>query len=221
MSRWERLERYSRWKQSRLRIDRLPNDVVLNIISFLAHDDVCSLLNALYAVSPQPIDMRRQVQQVPVELRGEWLHGAACDGVRRMLYGIGEMAFYHSRDCTRVCAHADWSVFSGPCMPVALCVYEWTPAHSARVEVNECEIWRVVQHASATGRNAVSIALYRYLLWSGSWILHPDPCYRTMYAVFPHFLASESRYSGWSWTDRNARIGDTPSPCVLAPPRGN
>ena len=133
-----------------------------------------------------------------------------------MLHGIGEIALFYAREYSRVCAHADWSIFSGSCMPVALCVYEWTPGRTARVEVNECEVWRIVQNASSTGRNAVSIALYRYLWWGGSCILHPDTCYRTMYAVFPYFLASESRYSGWSWRARNARIGDTGSPRVFA-----
>lgn len=216
MNRWERLERYSRWKQARLRIDLLPNDVMLNILGFLIHEDVCTLLNALYAVPRQELKRRHEAQRVPSELRAEWLHGAACDGVRRMLYSLGEIALYHARDCSRVCVYANWSVFSGPYMPMSLCTYEWTHLRTATVIVDDPEVRGLVERVSVTGQNAVSLALYRYLWWGGNWVLNPDPCYRTTYAVFPYFLASESRYSGWSWMERNARIGDSNSPRVLA-----
>jgi hypothetical protein len=201
-TRWERLERYCRWKQGRLRIDRLPNDTVLQIIGHLIHADVCALLNALYAVPRKNIQSRREALLVPQELRSEWLYGAACDSLRRIATTIGEIAFFHARDCTHVCAHVDWSVFSGPCMPVPLSLYEWSSARSAVVDVNESEVWRIVRDASATGRTAVTIALYRYIFWGNAFVMHPEPCHRMVHSLFPYFLASESRYSGHSWKNR-------------------
>ena len=198
MTRWERLERYSRWRQRRLRIDRLPHDVVLNVISFLDHADVCTLLNALYAVPRANIRSRSEVGLVPAELRTEWLNGAADDGLRRTLYALGEIAFFHARDCSRVCAHVDWSVFSGPRMPVPLCVYEWSHRGVAAVEVCDAEVRRVVHEAGRTGRTAVTLALYKYLWWGSTWILHPDPCHQRMYAVYPYFVLSECLHSQWT-----------------------
>lgn len=139
---------------------------------------------------------------VPSELRSEWLYGAACDSLRRIAISIGEIAFFHARGCTRVCAHVDWSVFSGPYMPVPLCVYEWSSTRSAVVKVNDSEVWRIVRDASAKGRTAVTLALYRYMWWGNTFVLHPEPCHRIVHSVFPHFLASESRYSGHSWRNR-------------------
>ena len=215
-SRWSRLERYCRWRQRRLRIDRMPNDAVLNVISFLSHEDVCALLNALYSVPRMNIQSRREALLVPCELRAEWLHGAAWDNIVRIVYSIGETAFFHARDCTRVCAHVDWSVFTGHRMPVPLCVYEWAPMCSARVEMNEHEAWRVIRDASATGRTAVTIALYRYRLWGNQLVLQPDPCHRMTYHVFPYFLASEFHHLGFSWKERcDARFRDTHPPCVV------
>lgn len=218
LSRWVRLERYSRWRQRRLRLDHLPNDVVLNVIGYLCHDDLCSLLNALYAVPRFNVESRVQANLVPIELRAEWLYGAACDGLRRTLYSIGEIALFHARSCSRVCAHVDWSVFSGPVMPVPICVYDWSQQCSANVAVNEIELWRVVRNKSTTGCMAVTIALYTYLWWGGSWIIHPVPCHRLTYPVFPYFLASESMHCGLSWKEKNARIGDSHSSCLPACP---
>ena len=206
--RWERLERYCRWKQGRFRIERLPNDVVLLIISHLIHADVCALLNALYAVSRENIQSRHEALMVPSELRSEWLYGAACEGIRRIAISLAEIAFFHVRECTSVCAHVNWSVFSGPYIPVPLCVYKWSSTRSTVVDMNDREVWRIVRDASATGSTAITLALYRYIGWGNTFILHPEPCHRMVHYVFPHFLASESRHSGLSWTDHcNARLG--------------
>ena len=216
-TRWERLERYCRWRQKRLRIDRLPNDAVLHVIGFLYHEDVCALLNALYSAPRVNIQSRCEALMVPEELRTEWLYGAACESLRRIAISIGEIALFHAHDCTRVCAHVNWSVFTGPCAPVPLCVYEWTPIHSAIVQMNEHEVWRVIRDASVTGCTAVTIALYRYMSWGGVFVLHPEPCHRMMYSVFPYFLASESLHSNSSWRDRcNARVGDSNPPGIVA-----
>lgn len=214
-TRWERLERYSRWKQARLRLDRLPNDVVLNMFPFLDHEDVCALLHALYAAPRANIQSLREAHRVPNELRLEWLHGAAYDGLRRTLYSLGEIALFHARDCSHVSAHVNWSVFSGPLLPSPICVYEWTPRHTTSVVLHEREMWRVVHEASGTGRTAVSIALYRYRWWGNAWVIHPDPCFRAPHAVMPHFLASESCFE----TLRDARRRDAPRLRDPAPAR--
>jgi hypothetical protein len=59
--------------------------------------------------------------------------------------------------------------------------------------------------------------LYRYLLWGNTWIINPEPCYRMMYAVFPHFLASECINADSSWRHRDIydRLGDPHPPSVL------
>ena len=191
-TRWERLERYSRWKQPRLRLDRLPNDVLLNMFPFLDHRDLCALLHALYAAPRENIRHLREVHLVPDELRLEWLHGAAYDALHRTLHSMGEVALYHARNCSHVSAHVNWSVFTGPLLPSPICVYEWTPRQTASVVMNERELWRVVRDAGDVGRTAVCIALYRYCRRGNTWIIHPDPCYRAIHVVFPHFLVSES-----------------------------
>jgi hypothetical protein len=207
-TRWGRLERYCRWKQGRFRIECLPHDAVLLIISHLVHADVCALLNALYAVSRENIQNRREALMVPSELRYQWLYGAACDSLRRIAILISEIAFFHARECTSVCAHVNWSAFSGPFIPVPLCVYRWSSSRCAVVDVNDGEVLRIVRDASATGSTSVTLALYCYMEWGGTVVIKPEPCHRMVHHVFPYFLASESRHSGISWRDHcNARIG--------------
>ena len=204
-ARWVRLERYSRWKQGRFRLDHLPNDVTLCVMSFLCSEDMCSLLNALYSIPMSNITSRSLIRLVPMELRHEWIHGAACDDIRRTLYTIGDIAMFHASGCHSVRAHVNWSIFSGPITPVSLCVYRWSRSQTAIVDVNEVELRRLIRRAGTTGCTSVTLCLHRYLWWNGSWIVHPEPCYRQSLIVFPHFLASESLHACISWRDRLVR----------------
>ena len=200
MDRWERLERYSRWKQNRLRLDMLPGDVLLTITGLLSHADICNLLNALFSVPRSNLKTLKQAQLVPEQLRGEWLHGAACDALCHALHTMGDVAMFHAHNCTCVRAHVNWSVFTGNTMPMALCTYRWSPQRTACQEINGDELYRTVQHASCSGNSAISIFLYQYVLYGdNSWVMYPKPCHCITHSVFPHFLVSESIHGRASW----------------------
>ena len=125
---------------------------------------------------------------VPEEVRGPWIHGAAVDGIRRSMRALAELALFHARDCAYVCAHADWSVFSGPVLPAPLCTYMWSPILCAQVVISDVEVARLVNRCATEGRTSVTIALYGYVTWEQRTMLHPSPCARISYQVFPLFV---------------------------------
>ena len=50
--RWERLERYARWKRHSFRIEKLPNDILAYIaVEYLSNTDICNLLTAMIPAS--------------------------------------------------------------------------------------------------------------------------------------------------------------------------
>ena len=216
--RWERLERYARFRQRRFRLDHLPDELLLHVCSHLAHEDVCAVLVALYSAPRDNVTAASQCHVVPTTLRPEWLHGAAVDGVRRALASLAEPALFHARDCSYVAAHADWSVFSGPRMPVCLCAYAWTPLRCAQVLTSDAEVVRLVRRCAHRGSTSVTLVLHRYIVCNDRTVLHPEPCARVTHHVFPHFLLSESRHAGRRWRDHD-RLGAPASPRILSPAR--
>ena len=172
MNRWHRLERYSRWKQRRLSLERLPRDVLGYVMQHLSHDDAIALINALYGTSP-----------IPVELTGIWSHVRAVDGLRRLVHSIADVAMFHAIHCSYVCAHVDWSIFSRR-VPQTLCTYQWTLQHNADVKVNDEHVKRLVSQCLQKKRQAVTIALYRYVVFkTNTFLLHSEPCLQFSYTL--------------------------------------
>ena len=191
-TRWTRLERYARWKQQRLRLDLLPCDVLGGVAVHLGYADVCALVNVLYDAPLTSLASASQVRAVPGTVRSLWLRGAARDTLDRALRAFAEPVLCDAQSsCTYAMAHADWSVFTGPLMPRALCTYAWTPQRTAHVHVDAQLVDALVEQCVCERRCSTTLVIHRYFCWSGQTLLHPEPLTRATLVVFPHFLISE------------------------------
>lgn len=117
-SRWDRLERYARWRQRRLPLLQLPEDVLAVVARFLEEREVDLLVRALilpFSIDGEALTVYRSdlVRKIPSCLRKSWV---LYDTVTRMEAALGAYtshALYSTAyDGTCVCIFADWSVFS-------------------------------------------------------------------------------------------------------------
>ena len=163
--------------------------------------------------------VRASVRWFPERCAGRGIHGAAVDGIRRSMRALAELALFHARDCAYVCAHADWSVFSGPVLPAPLCT-RYVVSHPLRTgrHFRRRSLARLVNRCATEGRTSVTIApLYGYVNWEQRTMLHPSPCARISYQVFPHFLLSDCRHVRNVSVVGHDRLGAS-SPARVVPP---
>lgn len=136
MRRWERLERYSRWKQGRLDVNRLPCDVMSVVMGFLSDLDVEVLVEACVP------DSLRNAVQVPPSWRPRWVASIGGSRLRSHVRTVGlEKALPYLDHDTSCQVIADWSQFSS-CSPVPVATFSWVDQR-IRITVNEDEVRRL------------------------------------------------------------------------------
>jgi len=181
-SRWERLERYARWKQRRFRLDALPADLLAHVCSFLPVESVSRLLHAMLG-KPVRVECRHDALLIPCTLRATWLREQAYEGLRHALRSLSENACFFARDCARVVILSDWSSFS-KVAAAPLAEYAWSARRTVDLVVREERVRAVVDSCIERQICGVRLTLHAVV---GAWV-HPHPLVATQCLVYPAFL---------------------------------
>lgn len=192
--RWARLERYSRWRQKRLRIDCLPSDVLAVIVRHLDHVSVCNVLTALNGHAPL---MQRgdDFATIPIEFRTTWICNTACEALERELRSLTYTACYNNAcaDLTlAVYAIGDWTPFAAH-IPMSIATYQWTfDAHrhpTWTVQIKSRTLRRHVNRMLRRRVCATRVSLYHVdETHASNPVLVSSEIYATLICVLPHFL---------------------------------
>lgn len=186
MTRWDRLERYARWRSHRLPLLALPDDVLAHLASH--HLDAASLRALAEAVVGWMPSMwaTRDVAAVPKPLRASWLLTCVLASVEAQLYALRDFCIFHARDCTTVLVFLDWTPFaSSASMPVATTY--WESPHCANMRVCQHALQRAVMQSCMLARPVAHVAVHAVLHWHGRTILRAKPLMQTSLPVLPHF----------------------------------
>ena len=193
-ARWVRLERYARWKQNKIRLDRLPHDVLTIICRFLTNESVHNLLAALQGFpQTKAIGSAQDVVGIPVEIRRRWLRRMACEHVESQLKALTNHTCVYCNDIyVQVHAFADWSMFDRTRRtrrPIAEYRYEHANGRAEwTVHVNEHVLTRHVDSLCGRGVCATRISLYVVFTTNKFVYLVPNELGAFLVLVYPHFL---------------------------------
>lgn len=188
MGRWERLERYARWRRGRLPLDELPHDLLAHVMSFLDGDDVSNLIEVVVGVKPQ-IDVPAHVHRVPIEVRPQWLFREVYARAEAFLKAMSDVCLFHAKEHTHVCIFFDWSPFAVKKLkPVAQ--FRWVPWRTPRAHMTiHTEALHAHIHASCKARRPEAhVAVHTCLTWNRRAILHPKPILQTQCPLVPHIF---------------------------------
>lgn len=196
-SRWVRLERYARWKQNRIRLDKLPPDVISIVCQMLPNECVQNLLAALQGHSKSlPIGSVDDTAGIPVEMRRSWLRRMAYDHVESQLGSLAPHTCWYCNDVTlQVHAFADWSLFQSRSRRSRCPIAEYGYVHNnGRMEwqmrVNRNVLTEHVDSLCKRQCCASRISLYMAFIGGRVLYLVPDEMTAFLILVFPHFLLS-------------------------------
>lgn len=194
-TRWVRLERYARWKQNRVRLDKLPSDVLSIVCRFLPNESVYNLLAALQGHSKtQAIGSVHDVVGIPIEMRRNWLRRMAYEHVESQLKSLlPHTCLYCSDMSLQVHAFADWSVFKTPRRRVRrpIAEYHYGPANERlewKMSLNEHVLRDHVDSLCDRQCCATRISLYQVFTGGKLMYLIPHEISAFLFLVFPHFL---------------------------------
>ena len=187
MDRWDRLERYARWKSDRMKLEKMPNDIISYMIrSFLPYTDMRNLLTAM---SGRYLDISCKADNdyIPDELRLYWIEETVTESFIAYLHSMTEFACFHAAHTTTVVqAFIDWSPFS-PIVPMPVADYAWNNAHTT-VNIHRDCVRYYITTCVKQRKPCVRISFHKTLRWNHQNILHPDPIMATEFNFIPHFL---------------------------------
>lgn len=167
-ARWRRLERYAASRARRFRLERLPEDLVRHISTFLCREDVCSLLSALYHLPQaesnwEPFPSSREFSRMPFpETFGRaWAQARAVHWLCCCLQQCAGPGLFHAKPGKRVVACLDWSPFS-PHLPVIGAEYYWSLDNSCfpTVGIKRWAVELAVDRNLSKGLPCTTVALY-------------------------------------------------------------
>ena len=198
--RWHRLERYARWKNPcRGNFDRLPDDVIMCVLTYLTGEDSYALLDAIYGC---------RVFRTPIGdlVAGGVLLGRLPIAIRRavVLDRSRQHIDHVLRSSADVCLHAirthadagvvaclDWSVFKG--LPVnAVGDYSWQEGRAA-VVLNDAALDSTVKRLIEHDLPCTLVRMYRYRNLPGGRgekALFAAPFGFFLHQVYPHGLSA-------------------------------
>ena len=187
-ARWQRLERYARAQQRRLRLDHLPSDVVALVCAHLSNASVCALVAAMYA-APHAIRCAADLVHVPPCVRDDWVARVACDELTGQLKMLMSRACFHCRlVSTSMIAVADWSAYRRRC-PQPLAEYGWWLGNQLqpewRMHVHHDRVRHHVRDILRRGGCATRISLYCVI--NNMYIQNAEVS-ASLHYVSPHYL---------------------------------
>lgn len=194
---WSRLERYARWKQKRFPLDRLPEDLLAQVFTWLGNRDVRAVVDALRGACY--VERASDVLDVPISIRRDWLHRMACDHLETHLQGLGTHACFLGNDpSVHVHAYANWSLFSGSSKrtirPLPIAQYSYVNAHRYpewTTKINHRVVERCVDRLFKKRICALRLTLHHVYVSRAVTYLVPEEKSATMCFVYPHFLIDQ------------------------------
>ena len=223
VSRWERLERYARWRQNKLRLDLLPDEVLHLIISHLDRRDMYNLVECLVGFRPNILHPK-EIMRIPQHIQSTWIEQVLCDRFEERIYSFTETALYYAREVSSIVMLIDWSTFANiPAVPVA--EYRWTmlpneesmshsnfrvgvysqlpSAMGVQVITNRTQIRNVVSEMIRLQKCGVRLTLHRHMLFLDKFnVIDPVPFVNEVYVVVPHTLHTVNNHDAHQ-TSRN------------------
>lgn len=186
--RWERLERYARWRKGSFPLHALPHDVLEHVAQFLPGEDVQSLIEVVLGWRPS-VDVPTHVKRVPIQVRARWMYQEVVDRADAFLSSIADLCFFHAKEHTHVCVFFDWSPFA-PTPPCPIAQFRWVPWKTPRARMTvHAAVLRSHLIACCKARRAEShVAVHTCLTWNNRIVLHPKPILLTSCPLIPHFL---------------------------------
>lgn len=184
-SRWDRLERYARWRKHPPFLESLPGDLLSHIASFLPPADYGSLVTALVGFPPR-VHSLQEIRLVPPEMLASWVHQRVMASLVAYLYSLTDLCLLHARDCTTVCVFFDWTPFSPHRFgPVA--EYRWVPwaAPHGRAEVHERRVERALLRSCRARRPEAYVSVHTVLHWHGA-KMRPTPVFTASVPTIPY-----------------------------------
>ena len=183
-SRWERLERYARWR-GRFTLHHLPDDLLAHVCETLDTHALCHLAAAYVGYPPCP-QSAADVAAVPAPFRMLWLARRVVHDLETYLDGpLSASGFYHARDGLTAMVFLDWSPFAGtPPRPVA--TYEWYGAR-ARAHIDRDALYDAVLGGVRARRPRAQVSVHTLTHWRAHTYLNPSASMMTCVPLFPHF----------------------------------
>ena len=182
-TRWCRLLKYARWRDARLPLHLLPEDVLYLISTYLHPMDTMNLIEAVY--DAEAFDLH-QALKIPTELRASWMMHNAIAHVEQFVSRVRDACMFYATCHYSVVITMDWSPFCerGP-SPIA--EYYWTPTHPyANVVVFQQQIYEGLLRASRARRLVAAMAAYTWYMHDGKRVLHPRPVLTGDVLLFTH-----------------------------------
>lgn len=212
-NRWQRADRYLRWRQRRFAPLRLPEDVLVHLL--LHHLDAEHMLRTVEALwGPLRHDREEDVRRLPSGLRAAWtLHR-----VRRN-FCIGLLAYqsrcYHAAShCHHVAVYVDWSPFASPVPPEPVARFAWLHVERPTMMVDEAVLLRCIGESHRRQRPFGYVTAYECHWFPGGarW----QSCVPFLQTVLPLMpvLSPAPRRRGESRQKSKARARDSYRPEV-------
>jgi hypothetical protein len=153
--RWERLERFARFKQRRLRLDLLPDDLLATVAEHLEVLDIECLLAALTG-EVLCVSLPRDFDAAPAALRGAWIEKTAVRDFRKAVLAhlADPILFACAGTSMRAVVLDDWTPFASR-PPVPLAEVRWSNTFHGTVDVDE---ERVLARVRAAVRHRTPVA---------------------------------------------------------------
>ena len=199
MSRWDRLERYARWRRCGARLEALPEDVLALVASFLRESEAAALIRALVS-DDLSVEHPHLVRRIPHALRLPWtMYDTALRFETFLLRTYTEGALYATaKESTCVCIFSDWTVFSlgtrdrrGPNeLPIPVAEFFW-PFHGVSSSiVHRAAVLQCVRGAVRKHSCQVSLTAYKMLHGPTTDVCFVSfcPLLQTSYSLFPSWL---------------------------------
>lgn len=181
--RWERLERFARMKQNRLKVENLPVDVLAVVFSHLRDVDIVFFMRALVG---EPLGDKLNL--VPSCLHARWREAVLWERFRHVVSEFTDVALFFAKNCfVSSVLVIDWSVFS-PSPPREAVEFGWTKDARARITFDRemvCqEFTRLLRDRLPSARLALHGKTMRY----GKIAIDAFPYYVQVVQVVPPLL---------------------------------
>lgn len=191
--RWMRLERYARFRSSRMKLMCLPDDVLETISSLLDGPDLRRLVEAVTGVG-SVAGMEHVSKPLWLEMpgwtRNRWLFNESISSFEAMCYNVAEKALFHCHDCGSAVMYVNWSQFKSITPPRPVATYDWDVeqgAVKANVKVDKSYLLRVLHDCVRKRSPSVRVTMHLNFVWPLQTrpLVHPVPFFSSSHCMLP------------------------------------
>lgn len=183
VGRWERLERFARMKQNRLKIENLPLDVLAVVFRHLRDADIVFFMRALVG---EPLG--NKLHLVPSCLCERWREAVLWERFQHIVSEFTDVALFFAKSCFATSVLVmDWSAFSHD-PPREIVEFAWTKNARARVCFDRAKICGEFARLSRNKLPCARLALHGKAWRNGKTMIDRFPYHVHVVQVIPPFL---------------------------------